>query len=163
MKIASILENQKIEKRIAITPEIAKKYISLGFEVSLSENYGEHLGFSDDDYKLFTDARKFGTLYTLYSDVGKNLEALAMDNDKHHHDIVPNLHYSADCNIFFNTETDIELKQRKQKYKEYAQQNKHYLETKGYSENDIRLTTGHIPLASLETDLNEKEILFQDH
>ena len=30
----------KIEKRIAITPEIAKKYISLGFEVSLSENYG---------------------------------------------------------------------------------------------------------------------------
>ncbi len=44
MKIASILENQKIEKRIAITPEIAKKYISLGFEVSLSENYGSHLG-----------------------------------------------------------------------------------------------------------------------
>ena len=40
MKIASILENQKIEKRIAITPEIAKKYISLGFEVSLAENYG---------------------------------------------------------------------------------------------------------------------------
>ena len=36
MRIASILENQKIEKRIAITPEIAKKYISLGFEVSLS-------------------------------------------------------------------------------------------------------------------------------
>ena len=35
MKIASISENQKIEKRIAITPEIAKKYISLGFQVSL--------------------------------------------------------------------------------------------------------------------------------
>ena len=44
MKIASILENQKIEKRIAITPEIAKKYISLGLEVSLPENYGSHLG-----------------------------------------------------------------------------------------------------------------------
>ena len=40
MKIASILENQKIEKRIAITPEIAKKYISLGLGVSLAENYG---------------------------------------------------------------------------------------------------------------------------
>ena len=51
MKIASILENQKIEKRIAITPEIAKKYISLGFEVSLSENYGSHLGIEDDEYK----------------------------------------------------------------------------------------------------------------
>jgi len=51
MRIASILENQKIEKRIAITPEIAKKYISLGFEVSLSENYGSHLGIKDEEYK----------------------------------------------------------------------------------------------------------------
>ena len=51
MKIASVLENQKIEKRITITPEIAKKYISLGFEVSLSENYGNHLGIKDEEYK----------------------------------------------------------------------------------------------------------------
>ena len=51
MRIASILENQKIEKRIAITPEIAKKYIALGFEISLAEKYGEHLGFMDSDYK----------------------------------------------------------------------------------------------------------------
>ena len=51
MKIASILENQKIEKRIAITPEIAKKYIFLGLEVCLSENYGNHLGIKDDEYK----------------------------------------------------------------------------------------------------------------
>ena len=51
MKIGSISENQKIEKRIAITPEIAKKYISLGFDVHLSENYGTHLGITDDEYK----------------------------------------------------------------------------------------------------------------
>ncbi len=50
MKIASILENQKIEKRIVITPEIAKKYISLGLEVSLAENYGSHLGIKDEEY-----------------------------------------------------------------------------------------------------------------
>ena len=50
MKIASILENQKIEKRIAITPEIAKKYISIGLEVSLPENYGSHLGIKDEEY-----------------------------------------------------------------------------------------------------------------
>ena len=37
MKIVSILENQNIEKRIAITPEIAKKYIALGFEISIVE------------------------------------------------------------------------------------------------------------------------------
>ena len=51
MKIGSILENQKLEKRIAITPEVAKKYISLGFEIILSENYGVHLGIHDDEYK----------------------------------------------------------------------------------------------------------------
>jgi H+-translocating NAD(P) transhydrogenase subunit alpha len=51
MRIVSVLENQKIEKRIAITPEIAKKYIALGFDVSLSENYGDHLGIEDSQYK----------------------------------------------------------------------------------------------------------------
>ena len=51
MRIASVSENQKIEKRIAISPEIAKKYIDLGLEVSLSENYAEHLGFRDSEYK----------------------------------------------------------------------------------------------------------------
>jgi len=51
MRIVSVLENQKIEKRIAITPDIAKKYIALGFGVVLSEKYGEHLGFKDDYYK----------------------------------------------------------------------------------------------------------------
>jgi len=51
MRIASILENQLIEKRIAITPDIAKKYIALGIGVTLVKNYGEHLGFDDDQYK----------------------------------------------------------------------------------------------------------------
>jgi len=51
MRIVSILENKKLEKRIAITPDIAKKYVALGFEVCLSENYGEHLGFRDSEYK----------------------------------------------------------------------------------------------------------------
>ena len=51
MRIVSILENQKVEKRIAITPDIAKKYIALGFKISIIEKYGEHLGFKDSDYK----------------------------------------------------------------------------------------------------------------
>ena len=50
MRIASVSENLDIEKRIAITPEIAKKYISLGFEVSLIENYAAHLGINDSEY-----------------------------------------------------------------------------------------------------------------
>ena len=50
MLIGSIKENQSVEKRVAITPEIVKKYLSLGFEVCLSENYGTHLGIKDDEY-----------------------------------------------------------------------------------------------------------------
>ena len=51
MNLGSVLENINVEKRIAITPEIVKKYTSLGFRLFLSKNYGAHLGFSDDEYK----------------------------------------------------------------------------------------------------------------
>ena len=52
MRIGSISENINMEKRVAITPEIVKKYLSIGFELSLSsENYGSHLGIKDDQYK----------------------------------------------------------------------------------------------------------------
>ena len=51
MKIGSIKENQNIEKRIAITPEMVKKYSSIGFEIILSENYGSHLGIKDKQYQ----------------------------------------------------------------------------------------------------------------
>jgi NAD(P) transhydrogenase subunit alpha len=51
MKIVSVSENQEKEKRIAITPDIAKKYLDLGFDLTLSENYGEHLGFKDEEFK----------------------------------------------------------------------------------------------------------------
>ena len=51
MHLVSISENKEIEKRVALTPEIAKKYIDLGFKLSLPNNYGNHLGFDDEHYK----------------------------------------------------------------------------------------------------------------
>ncbi len=53
MIIGSVSENKDLEKRISITPEIAKKYIGLGFKVQLSKNYGKHLGFEDKEYSDF--------------------------------------------------------------------------------------------------------------
>ena len=50
MIIGSILENISLEKRVAITPDIVKKYKTLGFEVFLSKNYASHLGISDEEY-----------------------------------------------------------------------------------------------------------------
>ena len=50
MRISSLAEDINLEKRISVTPEIAKRYISLGFNLFLPKNYGAHLGFSDDEY-----------------------------------------------------------------------------------------------------------------
>ena len=52
MIIGSITENKEIEKRIAVTPDIVKKYKNLGFEIYLIKNYADHLGYDD---KLFTE------------------------------------------------------------------------------------------------------------
>ena len=51
MKIGSIIENLDLERRIAITPEIAKKFISNGFEINLQKNYAKHLGIEDKDFE----------------------------------------------------------------------------------------------------------------
>ncbi len=62
MKIGSLSENRSIEKRVAITPEIVKKYHSLGFEIFLEENYASHLGIEDKEYSehgvKFTNDKK---------------------------------------------------------------------------------------------------------
>ena len=51
MRIASLSEDKSIEKRIAVTPDVAKKYIDLGIELSLPENYGSHIGIQDNAFK----------------------------------------------------------------------------------------------------------------
>ena len=57
-------ENRDIEQRIAITPEVIKKYKSIGLEVCLSKNYGSHLGINDEIYrnegaKILKSEKKF--------------------------------------------------------------------------------------------------------
>ena len=51
MIIGSVSENINIEKRVAITPDIIKKYKSLGLEIHLSKNYALHLGITDNEYE----------------------------------------------------------------------------------------------------------------
>ena len=51
MKIGSISENRDIDQRVAITPDIVKKYKSLGLDICLSKNYATHLGIEDTIYE----------------------------------------------------------------------------------------------------------------
>ncbi len=50
MKIGSIKEKLELEQRIAVTPEIIKKYKSLDLNIILPKGYGEHLGISDKEF-----------------------------------------------------------------------------------------------------------------
>ena len=51
MIIGSISENLNVEKRVSLTPEILKKYKSLGIDVCINKGYANHLGFTEEDYK----------------------------------------------------------------------------------------------------------------
>ncbi len=63
MIIGSISENINIEKRVAITPDLIKKYKSLGFEIHLTKDYASHIGISDEVYlsegaKIFSNNKE---------------------------------------------------------------------------------------------------------
>ena len=51
MKIGSLREELSLERRVALTPEVAKKFIKDGFEINLQKNYATHLGFEDKEYE----------------------------------------------------------------------------------------------------------------
>ena len=51
MIIGSLSENKNFENRVALTPEIIKKYKSLGLDVFLPRNYASHLGITDKEYE----------------------------------------------------------------------------------------------------------------
>ena len=63
MIIGSVSENKNTEKRISVTPENVKKFISSGFKVYLEKNYGQHLDINDENFsangaEFFTDKEK---------------------------------------------------------------------------------------------------------
>ena len=50
MNIGSVSEDKELEKRISITPDIVKKYLSNGFQILIENNYGQHLGIADEEF-----------------------------------------------------------------------------------------------------------------
>ncbi len=57
MIIGSVCENKVTEKRISVTPENVKKFISNGFKVYLEKNYADHLEI--DDKKFLENGAEF--------------------------------------------------------------------------------------------------------
>ena len=106
--------------------------------------------FDSSDYELVTNTIEFGGLYSLYADVGKNIESLARDNDDHHHDIVPNLHYSVDFQIRFSKRDLTSALSMVYSHRLWIDENEDLIREAGYEPDDIRLTTGNIKIAQLE-------------
>ncbi len=72
MIIGSISENLKSERRVAITPDVVKKYKSLGLEVHLSKDYALHLGIDDNLYEI--EGAKVSTIEKVLSDANVLLQ-----------------------------------------------------------------------------------------
>ena len=66
MIIGSVSENKDAEKRISVTPDNVKKFISNGFKVYLEKNYGKHLDINvenEDVNKINSSISNIGSLW----------------------------------------------------------------------------------------------------
>ena len=114
--------------------------------------------FDGKDYALFETGMKFGHMYSLYSDVGKDLRSLAYDEDEHHLDFVPPTYYSADFHLRFHTDSQEKISEIEQRCSDFYDSHDEFFKSKGYEKNDARLVMGSIPIARL-IYTNESEIL----
>lgn len=111
------------------------------------------------DYKLFTHQYRFGFIYSLYADVGKELTSLTYDQDHHHLDFVPPTTVAADCHLRFHTTSEETVSKIHQDCEKFYDQNCDYFVKKGYQKDDYRLVIGSIPLAKLSNPIDPKTLL----
>ena len=50
MIVGSTKEDLLLEKRVSITPDVAKNIINLGLKICIEKNYALHLGIQDKEY-----------------------------------------------------------------------------------------------------------------
>jgi hypothetical protein len=114
-----------------------------------------------EDYKLFEDIVKFGTVYLNYVEIGKTLDDLAVDNDQYISDdaFCPYQHFSADFNVKFWSSDDRQIRENRAKIKQYYDAHIDFFKKKQLSWGHPYLTSGNIPLADLQYTGSHKELL----
>lgn len=104
-----------------------------------------------NDYQYFTDFIEFGTVYLMYTEIGKTLQDLAFDNDEYI-DInayKPFRFYSSDFMVrFYGISVDTWRNLRKKYIKHYLDK-KEFYDNAGLDFNHPFNTPGNIPLAHL--------------
>jgi hypothetical protein len=116
----------------------------------------------DEEYDLFEDTVKEGTVYLLYAEIGKTLEYLAVDNDQYIFDnaFKPFRHYSADFVVkFWDSSPDL-IESNRKKVKQYYDNHSDFFINKDLPWGHPYLASGAIPLADLiDAPENYLEIL----
>lgn len=117
------------------------------YDLEKSTNHVLELG----DYDHFTEFYEFGTVYLLYTEIGKTLQDLAIDQDTHvHRDAYkPFRYYSADFVVRMYGMSHLTWIQLQKKYKKHYDENKEYYLSKGYNYSHPYNKPGNIPLAKL--------------
>ena len=107
---------------------------------------------ADDEYTLFEDQSRAGTVYLLYTEIGKTFEDLAIDNDQYIHDEAfrPFRHYSADFFVNYYTEDTRLIEEKRVKIKQYYDRNKEFFVARGLDWGHPYLATGRLPLADID-------------
>jgi hypothetical protein len=115
-----------------------------------------------EDYNYFTDLYEFGTVYILYTEIGKTLQELAIDNDEYIHPDAyrPFRHYSSDFIVRFYTVSPQTLSKLRITYKKHYDQNIDFYLSRGFHYSHPYNKPGNIPVAKLlPTHLNVVEEL----
>jgi hypothetical protein len=112
------------------------------------------------DYNLIERDWKFGTVYLCYAEIGKTLFDMAMDNDCWMTEDLfsPFLHYTADFVIRFNDADPMSRQDLENRMWAYYDANAEFFRSRGYHKDHPALRMGSIPVADLDSELDQKTI-----
>lgn len=125
-------------------------------------NNRDRIKLLDKDYLHFTLARQFGEVYINYCEVGKPLYDVFKDGD----DIVgednirPLKWYSPDFTAYFHNRRQNNVDKFLNAMDTWWDQNNNYLTALGFTKGDPKNAIGNIPVAMIDTDKNQEEIIY---
>jgi len=118
--------------------------------------------YTEEDFALITNDFRFGEVYVNYVEIGKTLEDLCVDRDNYIHPAAfrPLLNFSADFTIKFFDANPQEAHNLREKAWQYYEDHYDEFVNLGYGCNNLySLEPGRIPVATLNSDLSQEEIL----
>lgn len=112
---------------------------------------------TNEDYKFFKMGVKFGTINLLYTEIGKTLEDLSIDNDQYIFDSAfqPFRHISADFMITYYDDNDTDLESKFANIKNYYDKHAKFFAGRELPWGHPCLSPGTITVAELSNDSDD--------